>query len=45
MRTFSEVASSIELKPSTEEVNSLLEEKVNKNDLQVKKKKRKNNNY
>lgn len=35
MRTFSEVASSIELKPSTEEVNNLLEEKVNKNDLQV----------
>jgi hypothetical protein len=36
MRTFSEVACSIELKPSTEEIYSLLEEKVNKNDLQVK---------
>ena len=35
MRTFSEVASSIELKPTTEEVNGLLEEKVTKTDLKV----------
>jgi hypothetical protein len=41
MRTFSEVASSIELRPTTEEIYSLLEEKINKNDTQVKKLKKK----
>ncbi len=35
MRTFSEVASSIETRPTIEEVNALLEEKVCKNDLHV----------
>jgi hypothetical protein len=35
MRTFSEVASSIESKPTIEEIHSYLDEKVSKNDLQV----------
>ena len=35
MRTFSEVASSIESRPTTEELQSFLDEKVSKNDLQV----------
>jgi len=35
MRTFSEVASSIESKPTIEEIHGYLDEKVSKNDLQV----------
>ena len=35
MRTFSEVASSIESKPTIEEIHGYLDEKVCKNDLQV----------
>lgn len=35
MRTFSEVASSIESRPTMEEIHSFLDEKVSKNDLQV----------
>jgi hypothetical protein len=35
MRTFSEVASSIETRPTIEEVNGLLDEKISKTDLQV----------
>jgi hypothetical protein len=37
MRTFSEVASNIESKPTIEEIHGYLDEKVSKNDLQVKK--------
>jgi len=36
MRTFSEVASSIESRPTLDEVQTLIEEKVSKSDLQVK---------
>jgi hypothetical protein len=35
MRTFSEVASSIESRPTSEEVQIIVEEKVSKSDLQV----------
>lgn len=35
MRTFSEVASSIETRPTMEEVQSYLDEKISKADLQV----------
>ena len=35
MRTFSEVASSIESRPTLEEIQSYLDEKVSKTDLQV----------
>jgi hypothetical protein len=35
MRTFSEVATSIESRPQMEEIQSYLEEKVSKSDLQV----------
>ena len=35
MRTFSEVASSIETRPTLEEVQNYLDEKVSKSDLQV----------
>jgi hypothetical protein len=35
MRTFSEVASSIESRPTSEEVQILVEDKVSKSDLQV----------
>jgi hypothetical protein len=35
MRTFSEVASSIETRPTSDEMNALLDEKISKTDLQV----------
>jgi len=35
MRTFSEVASSIETRPTIEEMNALIDEKVSKSDLNV----------